>query len=87
MDLGRDRSARRAAMISQALLDTVGALLADRKGLLAMDESNQQPALELWRGQEENVSRAQQALLQQAENNRLARRGEYEGDGPGHGVR
>ena len=37
----------------------------------------QQPALEIWRGQEVNVKAAQQALLQRARCNRAARRGEY----------
>ena len=37
----------------------------------------QQPALEIWRGQEANVSAAQQALDHRARCNRAARRGEY----------
>jgi fructose-bisphosphate aldolase class I len=37
----------------------------------------QQPALEIWRGQETNVSAAQQALNHRARCNRTARRGEY----------
>jgi fructose-bisphosphate aldolase class I len=37
----------------------------------------QQPALEIWRGQEANVRAAQQALLHRAKCNRAARRGEY----------
>lgn len=37
----------------------------------------QQSALEIWRGEEANVSEAQQALLHRAECNRAARRGEY----------
>jgi fructose-bisphosphate aldolase class I len=37
----------------------------------------QQPALEIWRGQEANVSAAQQALYHRASCNRAARRGEY----------
>ena len=37
----------------------------------------QQPALEIWRGQEANVSAAQQALYHRAACNRAARRGEY----------
>ena len=37
----------------------------------------QQPALEIWRGQEAKVSAAQQALSQRARCNRAARRGEY----------
>ena len=37
----------------------------------------QQPALELWKGQEANVSAAQQALVHRARCNRAARRGEY----------
>ena len=37
----------------------------------------QQPALEIWRGKEENVSMAQQALLHRAKCNWAARRGEY----------
>ena len=37
----------------------------------------QQPALELWRGEEANVQAAQRALLRRAECSRAARRGEY----------
>ena len=37
----------------------------------------QQPAMEIWRGQESNVKAAQQALLHRAQCNRAARRGEY----------
>jgi fructose-bisphosphate aldolase class I len=37
----------------------------------------QQPALELWRGQEANVLAAQRALCHRAGCNRAARRGEY----------
>jgi fructose-bisphosphate aldolase, class I len=37
----------------------------------------QQPALELWRGEEAQVSEAQQALYHRARFNRAARRGEY----------
>jgi fructose-bisphosphate aldolase class I len=37
----------------------------------------QQPALEIWRGEEGNVKAAQQALAHRARCNRAARRGEY----------
>jgi fructose-bisphosphate aldolase class I len=37
----------------------------------------QQPALEIWQGQEANVKAAQQALLHRARCNGAARRGEY----------
>jgi len=37
----------------------------------------QQPALEIWRGEEANMKGAQQALLHRARCNRAARRGEY----------
>jgi fructose-bisphosphate aldolase class I len=37
----------------------------------------QQPALEIWKGQEANVVAAQQALYHRARCNRAARRGEY----------
>jgi fructose-bisphosphate aldolase class I len=37
----------------------------------------QQPALEIWKGEETNVSAAQQALCHRARCNRAARRGEY----------
>ena len=37
----------------------------------------QQPALEIWRGQEANVEVAQHALFYRAKCNRAARRGEY----------
>ena len=37
----------------------------------------QQPALEIWQGEEANVVAAQQALYHRARCNRAARRGEY----------
>lgn len=37
----------------------------------------QQPALEIWRGEESNLKQAQQALLRRARCNRAVRRGEY----------
>ena len=37
----------------------------------------QQPALEIWKGQDNNVSAAQQALYHRARCNQAARRGEY----------
>jgi fructose-bisphosphate aldolase, class I len=37
----------------------------------------QQPALEIWSGHDVNVKAAQQALLQRANCNRAARRGQY----------
>ena len=37
----------------------------------------QQPALEIWHGEEANVKAAQQALLHRARCNRAARQGEY----------
>ncbi len=37
----------------------------------------QQPALEIWRGEETNVQAAQKALLHRAGCNQAARRGEY----------
>jgi len=37
----------------------------------------QQPALEIWRGQEANIKAAQQALLHRSRCNQAARRGEY----------
>jgi fructose-bisphosphate aldolase class I len=40
----------------------------------------QQPALEIWRGQECNVAAAQQALNHRAKCNRAARRGEYDAE-------
>jgi fructose-bisphosphate aldolase class I len=40
----------------------------------------QQPALEIWKGQEANVVAAQQALYHRARCNRAARRGEYQAD-------
>jgi fructose-bisphosphate aldolase class I len=46
----------------------------------------QQPALELWRGQAEQVGAAEQALLHRARCNRAARQGQYsaamDADGP-----
>jgi fructose-bisphosphate aldolase class I len=41
----------------------------------------QQPALEIWRGEEKNVLAAQQALSHRARCNRAARRGEYNAAG------
>ena len=38
----------------------------------------QQPALEIWRGEEANVLAAQKALYHRARCNRAARRGEYD---------
>jgi fructose-bisphosphate aldolase class I len=38
----------------------------------------QQPALEIWRGEEANVAAAQKALHHRANCNRAARRGEYD---------
>jgi fructose-bisphosphate aldolase class I len=40
----------------------------------------QQPALEIWRGKETNVSAAQQALYHRANCNRAARHGKYNDD-------
>lgn len=40
----------------------------------------QQPALDLWKGQESNVSAAQQALVHRAECNSAARKGQYSPD-------
>jgi fructose-bisphosphate aldolase, class I len=37
----------------------------------------QQPALEIWKGEDANVPAAQQALLHRARCNQAARRGEY----------
>jgi fructose-bisphosphate aldolase class I len=37
----------------------------------------QQPAMEIWRGEEAHVTAAQQALYHRAMCNRAARRGEY----------
>lgn len=43
----------------------------------------QQPALELWKGQEANVGAAQRALVHRANCNRAARRGDYKGGAGG----
>ncbi len=40
----------------------------------------QQPALEIWKGDEAHVSAAQQALVHRAQCNRAARRGQYNAD-------
>ena len=40
----------------------------------------QQPALELWKGQDENVKKAQEMLYFRASMDNLARRGEYSVD-------
>ena len=43
----------------------------------SFERAIQQPALDIWLGQETNVEAAQQALLHRAQCNRAARRGEY----------
>ena len=45
--------------------------------LFSFARAIQQPALEIWQGQEANVRAAQQALLHRAQCNRAARRGQY----------
>lgn len=52
----------------QELINTASAQVAD---------DIQQPALEMWRGNEANVLKAQQALYHGARCNQAARRGEY----------
>ena len=44
----------------------------------------QQPALEIWKGEQANVSAAQRALCHRAMCNAAARRGEYRSDMEGH---
>ena len=69
-------------MNAQELSDTARALVADDKGLLAMDESNPTfnkrfVRLGIPQTEEAHVLTAQQALYHRARCNRAARRGEY----------
>ena len=72
-------------MNAQELIDTANALVADEKGLLAMDESNPTcnkrfARLGIWSGNDANVEAAQTALAHRAHCNHAARRGEYSAD-------
>ena len=69
-------------MNAQELIDTARALVADDKGLLAMDESNptcnkRYAKLGIPETEEADVFAAQQALYHRARCNRPARPGEY----------
>jgi len=69
-------------MNTQELLDTARTLVANDKGLLAMDESNTTcnkrfAGVGIPQTEEANVLAAQQALYHRARCNRAACRGEY----------
>ena len=66
-------------MNTQELSDTARLLVADNKGPLSFSFARalQQPALEIWRGEDINTVPAQHALAHRARCNRAARRGEY----------
>jgi fructose-bisphosphate aldolase class 1 len=82
---------QRLKMNEQDLIDIAKTLVADDKGLLAMDESNptcnkrfarlgipqtEAARREIWRGEEAHVLAAQEALYHRAKCNRAARRGD-----------
>jgi fructose-bisphosphate aldolase class I len=56
-----------------------GMLLKPWKLAFSLGRAIQQPALEIWSGQEANVPAAREVLLHRAQCNRAARRGEYIG--------
>jgi fructose-bisphosphate aldolase class I len=65
-------SARLNAMHAQSTVTLPWALT------FSFSRAIQQPALDIWRGNEANVPAAQKALLYRASCNRAARRGEYD---------
>jgi len=72
-------SGGQSAELASARLNAMNARFKSPPWALAFSFARaiQQPALEIWRGQEANVSAAQQALNHRARCNRAARRGEY----------
>lgn len=68
-------------MSKQDLVETARALVAGHAGCLsatAFARAIQQPALEIWGGQERTVLAAQDVLRHRAKCNQAARRGEYD---------
>jgi fructose-bisphosphate aldolase class I len=74
------RSGGQSAALASARLNAMNVRFKSRLPwalALSFVRAIKQRALELWRGEEANVSAAQQALLHRAKCNRAARRGEY----------
>jgi len=72
-------SGGQSAELASARLNVINARFKSLPWAVAFSFSRaiQQPALEIWKGQESNVSAAQQALYHRALCNQAARRGEY----------
>jgi fructose-bisphosphate aldolase class I len=72
-------SGGQSAELASARLNAMNARFKSLPWAVAFSFSRaiQQPALEIWKGQENNVSAAQQALVHRALCNQAARRGEY----------
>jgi fructose-bisphosphate aldolase class I len=72
-------SGGQSAELASARLNAMNARFKSPPWALAFSFARaiQQPALEIWQGQESHVLAAQQALLHRARCNRAARRGEY----------
>jgi fructose-bisphosphate aldolase, class I len=72
-------SGGQSAELASARLNAMNARFPSPPWALAFSFARaiQQPALEIWRGQDANVPAAQQALVHRANCNRAARRGEY----------
>jgi len=72
-------SGGQSAELASARLNAINARFKSLPWAVAFSFSRaiQQPALEIWKGQESNVSAAQQALYHRALCNQAARRGEY----------
>jgi len=73
-------SGGQSAELASARLNAMNARFRSRAPwalAFSFSRALQQPALEIWKGQEAHVSAAQQALYHRAQCNRAARRGEY----------
>jgi fructose-bisphosphate aldolase class I len=73
-------SGGQSAQLASARLNAVNARFKSRLPwalTFSFSRAIQQPALEIWKGQEANVPAAQQALYHRAKCNQAARRGEY----------
>jgi fructose-bisphosphate aldolase class I len=73
-------SGGQSAELASARLNTMNARFKSRVPWalsFSYGRALQQPALEIWHGQEANVKAAQQGLLHRARCNRAARSGEY----------
>ena len=72
-------SGGQSAELASARLNVINARFKSLPwaGAFSFSRAIQQPALEIWKGQESNVSAAQQALYHRALCNQAARRGEY----------